>query len=128
MDSIDCAIGEKLSFGDDIRIGLTGRIDDVLYVYIDAASAHALEGGDGFHASAPCRLGYHAHVLVLRNHDSFEIGPVRIEIADVRIDIDGAQALRDVRLRIDAPKAMAWVRHRCVRDADGDRRKERATC
>jgi hypothetical protein len=123
MDVIDCSIGEKLSFGDGIRIQLTGRIEDILYVYIDAASAHELEGGDGFDASAPCRSGYDAHVLALRNHDNFEIGPVRVEIADVRIDIDGAQALRDVRLRIHTPKAMA-----CVRGADHDTRKEGVTC
>jgi hypothetical protein len=128
MDVIDCSIGEKLSFGDDIRIGLTGRIDDMLYVYIDAATAHVLEGGDGFHASAPCRSGYSAHVLALRNHDSFEIGPVRVEIADVRIDIDGAQALRDVRLQVYAPQTMACVRHRCVRGVDGDTRREGVTC
>jgi hypothetical protein len=128
MDIIDCSIGEKLNFGDDIRISLTGRIDEVLYVYIDAASAHELEAGDGFHASAPCRIGYSSHVLALRSHDSFQIGPVRVQIADVLIYIDGAQALRDVRLRVHTPKAMACVRHRYARGADGDLRKEGVTC
>jgi hypothetical protein len=128
MDMIDCSTGEKLKFGDNIRIRITGRIDDVLYVYTDAATAHVLEGGDGFHASAPCRSGYNAHVLALRNHDSFEIGPVRVEIADVRIDIDGARALRDVRLQVYAPQVMACVRHRCMRDADAGIRKEGVTC
>ena len=128
MDVIDCSIGEKLNFGDDIRISLTGRIHEVLYVYINAASAHELEGGDGFHASAPCRIGYRSHVLALRNHDSFQIGPVPVQIADVRIDIDGARALRDVRLQVHAPQAMACVRHHCLRGADGDIRKEGMTC
>lgn len=128
MDVIDCSIGEKLNFGDDIRISLTGRIEDVLYVYIDAASVNELKGGDGFHASAPCRIGYSSHVLALRNHDSFQIGPVRVEIADVRIDIDGVRALRDVRLQVHTPQAMAYVRHRYMRDADGNLRKEDMTC
>jgi hypothetical protein len=103
MTIINCSVGERLHFGDDICIQLTGRIDDMLYVFIDAKRCHGLDGGDGFHASALCRGGYRVHVLALRDYDEFAIGPVCIKVVRVRVDLPGAQALRDVRLRIDAP-------------------------
>lgn len=108
MDLIDCNVGDSLHFGDDIRIQLTGRVEGQLYVFIDAKRCHALEGGDGFHASALCRDGHRAHILALRDHGQFAIGPVRVQVERVRVHLPGVQALRDVRLRVDAP--MPWAR------------------
>jgi hypothetical protein len=106
MDIIDCSVGDSLHFGDDIRVQLTGRIGSLLHVFIDAKRSHALEGSDGFHASALCRGGYRAHVLALCDHDQFAIGPVRVQVESVRVDLPGVQALRDVRLRINAPMSI----------------------
>lgn len=107
MDAYDCIIGEDLIFGDDIRIVLTGRADGQLYVFIDASRLHKLEGSDGFHASAPCGRRHRAHILALRDGDKFGIGPVWVQVESVRVDLAGAQALRDVRLRIQAPLPLA---------------------
>jgi hypothetical protein len=107
MNLIDCTVGDSLHFGDDIRIQLTGRIDSLLYIFIDAKRSHALEGSDGFHASALCRGGHRAHVLAMCDHDEFAIGPVRVRVECVRVTLTGAQALRDVCLRIDAPMPFA---------------------
>lgn len=121
MDLIDCAVGDSLHFGGDIRIQLTGRIDTMLYVFIDAKRSHALEGNDGFHASALCRGGYRAHVLAMCDHDEFLIGPVRVRVESIRIDLLGAQALRDVRLCIDAPMPFLRTRPECVRHRERQR-------
>lgn len=107
MDTHDCIIGESLIFGDDIRIQLTGRADGQLYVFIDASRLHKLEGSDGFHASAPCGHRHRAHILALRDGDKFGIGPICVQVESVRVDLSGAQALRDVRLRIQAPMSFA---------------------
>lgn len=124
MDLIDCTVGDCLHFGDDICVQLTGRVDGLLYVFIDAKRSHALEGINGFHASALCRGGHRAHVLALCDHDEFVIGPVRVRVECVRVDLPGAQALRDVRLCIDAP--MPFTRtaperapHRQLREVEG---------
>ena len=124
MNRIDCSVGDSLHFGDDIRVRLTGRIGGMLYVYIDAKQSHALEGSDGFHASALCRGGYRADLLALCDHGQFTIGTVRVHVDSVRVDLPGAQALRDVRLRIDAPMPFtrttpAHVRHRLLRRVEG---------
>lgn len=61
MARIDCTLGEFFQIGREIRIHLTGRVGEVLYIFIDAATRHELGGVDGFHASAPSgirRLGY----------------------------------------------------------------------
>lgn len=108
MDLIDCTVGDSLHFGDDIRVQLTGRVDGMLDVFMDTKRTHALEGGDGFHASALCRGGHRAHILALCDHDQFAIGPVRVQVERVRVDLPGAQVLRDIRLRIHAP--MPYVR------------------
>ena len=103
MDVLDCTIGESLISGDDIRIQLTGRADGQLYLFIDASRLHKLEGSDGFHASAPCGHRHRAHILALRDGDKFCIGPVCVQVESVCVDLPGAQVLRDVRLRIEAP-------------------------
>jgi hypothetical protein len=124
MDIIDCNVGDSLHFGDDIRVQLTGRVGSLLYVFIDAKRSHALEGSGGFHASALCRGGYRAHVLALCDHDQFVIGTVRVQVESVRVELPGVQALRDVRLRINAPMSFtrttpAHVRHRLPRRVEG---------
>ena len=123
MDAHDCIIGESLIFGDDIRIQLSGRSDGQLYVFIDASRLHKLEGSDGFHASAPCGHRHRAHILALRDGDKFEIGPVCGQVESVRVDLPGAQALRDVRLRIHAPMSYGRNMPERVR-----RRVEGASC
>jgi hypothetical protein len=124
MDLIDCSVGDSLHFGDDIRVRLTGRIGGLLNVFICANRSHAPEGSDGFHASALCRGGYRADVLALCDHDQFAIGTVCVQVDSVRVDLPGAQAMRDVRLRIDAPMPFtrttpAHVRHRLLRRVEG---------
>ncbi|WP_374295975.1 hypothetical protein [Sphingomonas sp.] len=110
MPLLDCTLLESITIGRDTRLQLTGRIDDVLYVYLDALVRHELGGVDGFHASAPSGIGRVAHVLALRDGDIFTIGPTTIAVQSVCLRIDGAQALRDIRLRIDPPKVLRIVR------------------
>ncbi len=121
MDLIDCTVGDCLHFGDDIRVQLTGRIDSLLYVFIDAKRSQSLEGSDGFHASALCRGGHRAHVLALCDYDEFVIGPVRFRVESVRVDLPGVQVLRDVRLRIHAPMPIVRTRPECVRHRERQR-------
>ena len=116
MNPLDCAVGEELHFGTDIRIQLTGRVGDVLYVFIEASRAHALVRHAGFSATAVCRRGYRAHVLALRDQDRFAIGPVRVLVDRVRAVQTGARLLRDVCLQIQAPMA-------CVRGVGGPIRR-----
>lgn len=110
MPILDCALLESITIGRDTRLHLTGRIDDVLYIYLDASVRHDLGGVDGFHASAPSGVGRVAHVLALRDGDAFTVGPTTIAVQAVCLRIDGAQALRDIRLRIDPPKVLRIVR------------------
>ena len=110
MPILDCALLESITIGRDTRLHLTGRIDDVLYIYLHAPVRHDLGGVDGFHSSAPSGVRPVAHVLALRDGDAFTVGPTTIAVQAVCLRIDGAQALRDIRLRIDPPKVLRIVR------------------
>jgi hypothetical protein len=127
MPLIDCAVGERIVFDDRIDILLTGCIDGVLYVFIDAHRKHALSPGDGFHASAPCRGGHRGHVLALCHRACFAIGPVTITFEATHLTLEGAVPLRPIRLYVDAPV-------RCMRNTPArrhrhqPRRVERTAC
>jgi|GEM_PF-1708689 len=110
MPVIDCSLLETLRIGRDTRIQPTGRVDDVLYVYVDASVRHALGGADGFRASAPSGIGRMAHVLALRGGEGFTIGPTTVIVESVRLRIPGATALRDIRLQVSPPRVLAIVR------------------
>jgi hypothetical protein len=110
MPIFDCAVGESLRLGSDIRLNLTGRDGDTLYVFIDAASHHTLGGTDGLYLSAPCGNRRRTHVLALRDDASFSIGPVDITVEAVRLRIPGASALRDVSLYIALSSPLIIVR------------------
>ena len=110
MPLLDCSLLETLRIGRDIRIQPTGRVDDVLYVYIDASVRHDLGGVGGFRASAPSGIGRMAHVLALRDGDGFTIGPTTVIVEAVRLRIPGATALRDIRLQVSPPRVLAIVR------------------
>lgn len=111
MPVIDCSLRESLRIGREIRVHLTGRVDGVLYIFIDAIARHELGGVGGFHASATSGVGRCAHVLALRDSESFTIGEeVAISVEAVRLRIPGADALREVRLRIDAPRSLRIAR------------------
>lgn len=109
MPVVHCAIGEGVRAGDAIQIHVTGRLDDVLYLFVEAAWGQPVEAGPGFHASAPCGFGWNAHVMALRDDDRFEVGPVSVRVEDLRARASLAQPLRDVRLHLQAPDAMALV-------------------
>ena len=98
---VDCRLRDVLRLGRGVHVHLTGRVDDALYIYIDAASKHALGGGGGFCASAPSGIGRCAHVLMLCDGQSFTIGAFGITVEAVRLHIPGAVPLRDVRLRVE---------------------------
>lgn len=110
MTVFDCSLHESLRLGKDIRVHLTGRIDDVLYLFIDAAARHELGDVDGFHASAASGIWRTAHVLAAGNGKSFTIGVARITVEAVCLRIPGAHALREVRLRIEAPVPLKIAR------------------
>lgn len=110
MPIIDCTVGESLRIGGDIRLNLTGTDGSMLYVFIDAASRHELGGVGGFHASAPCGIRRRAHVLALRDGESFSIGPADITVEAVCLQIPGVRALREVRLRIVPTAPLIIVR------------------
>lgn len=115
MSVLDCSLRESLRIGKDIRVHLTGRVDDVLYLFIDAAARHELGGVGGFHASAPSGIWRTAHVLALCNRETFTIGVARITVEAVRLRIPGAHALREVRLRIEAPIVLKIAREAPLR-------------
>lgn len=115
MPVFDCIVGESLRIGSDIRLLLTGRVDAMLYVFIDAASRHELAGVGGFHASAPSGIQRRAHVLALRDDESFSIGSVEITVEAVRLRIPGARALREVRLCIAPSSPLIIVRQAPLR-------------
>lgn len=110
MPTLDCSLLETLRIGRDTRIQPTGRVDDVLYVYIDASVRHVLGGADGFRASAPSGIGRMAHVLALRDGQGFTIGPTTVLVEAVHLRIPGATALRDIRLHLSPPRVLAIVR------------------
>jgi hypothetical protein len=103
MVIIDCVLHESLRVERGIRVQITGRYDDNLYLFIDAEARHELAGVEGFHASAPSGIRRVAHVLALRDGESFAIGGVQVTVEAVRLRIEGAHPLRDVRLRIASP-------------------------
>ena len=115
MSVHDCSLHESLRIGKDIRIHLTGRVDDVLYIFIDAAARHELGGVGGFHASAPSGIWRTAHVLAVCDGESFTIGVVRITVDAVRLRIPGARALREVRLRVESPDLLRITREAAPR-------------
>lgn len=102
MSVFDCSLRESLRIGRDIRVHLTGRVDDVLYLFIDAAAQHEIGGVGGFHASAPSGIRRTAHVLAMRDGESFTIGAARVHVEAVSLRIRGAHALREVRLRVES--------------------------
>ncbi len=110
MPLLDCSLLETLRIGRDTRIQPTGRVDDVLYLYIDASVRYELGGADGFRASAPSGIGRMAHVLALRDGEGFTIGPTAVIVEAVRLRIPGATALRDIRLQVSPPRVLAIMR------------------
>lgn len=107
MQILYCAIGEGVQAGDEIRIHLTGRLDDRLYLFVEAAWGHPLETATGFHATAPCDFGWNAHVLELRDGGRFEVGAMSVRIEDLRDRASPVRPLRDVRLCVEAPGRMS---------------------
>ena len=115
MRILHVGIGEIVSFGDHIRLHLTGWVDGTWYVFIEARHDNVLGEVGGFRASAPCGSGWRAHVLALFDGDAFEIGPVRVRIDDAREKAGSARALRDAQFEIDAPEAMPFARSQGLR-------------
>lgn len=126
MAVIDCILRESLRVERGIRVQVTGRCGDMLYLFIDADARHELRGVGGFHASAPSGIRRVAHVLALRDGDSFSIGAVWISVESAHLRIEGAYALRDVRLRIVSPTRI--VREKAPRMAYMVCRWSRPSC
>lgn len=126
MVIIDCVLHESLRVERGIRVQITGRYEDMLYLFIDAEARHELAGVGGFHASAPSGIRRVAHVLALRGGESFSIGAVRIMVEAVQLRIEGAQPLRDVRLRIASPARIS--REARPRPARASHRLSRPSC
>jgi hypothetical protein len=103
MPIMDCRVGERLWFDEDIRLHLTGRCDDMLFVFIDAARRHAFDTDANFHCSSPCRRKRTGHVVAMRAGDQLRIGPVVLRVEHPYVQRVGACPLRDVRLAIQAP-------------------------
>ncbi len=110
-----CRVGEAFWIGDSTRIHLTGRIDDTLYLLVEAPVSQLLEAADGFHASAPDARGRVSHVFALCDGQGFTLGQITLRFEGKRLDLQGATALRDVVLWIDAPMHQAVVREPKIR-------------
>ena len=110
MQQVQCRVGDAFWIGKDTRIQLTGRIDDTLYLFVDAPASQWLDAVDGFHASAPDARGRVSHVFALCDGQGFTLGQTTLRFEDKRLGLDGATALRDVVLWIDAPMNQAVVR------------------
>ncbi|MBL8264213.1 MAG: hypothetical protein JNM58_17515 [Xanthomonadaceae bacterium] len=122
MLTVDCLVGETLRIGRDIAIQLTGRVDAILYVFIDASVRHELGGVGGFHASAPSGIQRRAHVLALHDGEVLTIGPVVVAVVAVRLRIPGASVLREVRLHLTAPPSLTLERRSQIRPSNRRRR------
>ena len=112
MQQLQCRVSEAFWIGQDIRIHLTGRIDETLYLFVEAAASQLLEAVDGFHACAPdaaCGRVV-SHVFALCDGQGFTLGQTSLRFEDTRIDFQGATVLRDVVLWIDAPMHQTVVR------------------
>ena len=111
MQQLQCRVGEAFWVGQDTRIHLTGRIDETLYLFVDAPASQWLDAVDGFHATAPDACGrVVSHVFALCDGQGFTLGQTSVRFEDKRLDLPGATALRDVALWIDAPMHQTIVR------------------
>jgi hypothetical protein len=116
MQQLQCRVGEAFWIGKNTRIQLTGRIDETLYLFVDAPASQWLDAVDGFHASAPGACGrVVSHVFALCDGQGFTLAPISLRFEDKRLDLPGATALRDVVLWIDAPMHQTVVRESRLR-------------
>jgi hypothetical protein len=112
---IACAPGDVFWIGPDVRVHLTGLVDDVVYLYLEAPCTHPLTGADGFHASAQCDDGICGHVLALLDGQQVCIGPVALRFEDAHWRVPGVQALRGIHLHIHTPDALPIRRSALMR-------------
>jgi hypothetical protein len=111
MQQLQCRVGEAFWVGQDTRIHLTGRIDETLYLFVEAGASQLLDAVDGFHACALDACGrVVSHVFALCDGQGFTLGRTSLHLEDMRVDLQGATALRDVVLLIDAPMHQTVVR------------------
>ena len=116
MQQLQCRVGEAFWIGDSTRIHLTGRIDETLYLFVEAPASQLLDAVDGFHASAPNECGWVvSHVFALCDGQGFTLGQTSLRFEDKRLDLQGATALRDVVLWIDASMNQTVVREPNIR-------------
>ena len=115
MQQLQCRVGEAFWVGQDTRIHLTGRIDDTLYLFVEVPVSQLLEAADGFHASAQDERGRVSYIFAVCDGQGFTLGHTSLRFEDARIDLQGATALRDVVLWIDAPMHQTVVREAKVR-------------
>ena len=115
MQQLQCRVGEAFWVGQNTRIHLTGRIDETLYLFVEAAASQWLDAVDGFHASAPDARGRVSHVFALCGGQGFTLGQITLRLEDKRLDLQGATALHDLVLWIDAPMNQAVVREPKIR-------------
>ena len=112
---LHCAIGESIHAGDTIRIHVTGRHQHEQYLFVEAAWGQPLGAVPGFHASAPCDFGWNAHVLALRDGESFDVGPVFVRLEDLRASASVAPPIREVRLHLHASETLQFTHNSRVR-------------
>jgi hypothetical protein len=116
MQQLQCRVGEAFWIGDGTRIHITGWIDEMLYLFVEAPVSQLLDAVDGFHASAPGARGrVVSHVFALCDGQGFTLGRISLRFEDKRLDLQWATALRDVVLWIDAPMNQAVVREPRIR-------------
>lgn len=127
MPIVDCRVGERLWFDEDICLHLTGRLDDVLFVFIDAARRHAFDTDAKFHASASCRRKRTGHVAAIRMSERVSIGPITVRVENPCVRLSGARPLRDVRLVVLAPTGFSRMRNSLTPSCAASRTKG-ATC
>jgi hypothetical protein len=95
--------GDSVWIGADVRVQMTGLVDELVYLYLEAPCTHPLNGAEGFHLGAQCDDGICGHLLALLDRQLVCGGPVVLWFEDARWRIPGVRALRGIHLHLHPP-------------------------
>ena len=126
MHIIECGHKDVIWAGEDIRIFVTSRLDDLTLLLVTVPNGVVLAGLAQPAHSAPADRWRTSHIVSLRSGECFEVCGVSVRLEDYRLPDVGATPLRDRLLYIDAPPGMrVWRDSGAHRDASEAPRNHR---
>lgn len=96
--------------GDDIRIFITSRLEDLTLLVVTVPKGTELGGSVQPVCSALADRRHTSYILPLPSGESFEIAGVSVWLEDCHAPDLGATPLRDRLLHVDAPTRMRVMR------------------